>query len=266
MPTPSNPEPPNWNYPQPPRDPWVPEPIQKGNSMGWFLKGCITVILILLVLGILAIGGLYIGTNKLRDRYTTDHPVPITECPTTPNDVTDPHYEAVIQKINQFQTALKADQPATLELTLDELNLLVAKCPDLNALRGKVYFTKIENGQLFADTSIPLTGLHIPALKNRWLNGKISFEVGMDEGVPNIQLAMLEVNNQTASSEFLSSFSEQLNKQIRKDFLDALHKKTEGAVMLHRIHDVDLKDHKIVLSSLGHNPDSEKSSPTPEAP
>lgn len=88
-------------------------------------------------------------------------------------------YPAVKSKIDAFTAAVKEGKSASLKLSADDLNAMVAAAPGLSEARHRLYFS-IRDNRLVAQVSIPLDSVR--AMKGRWLNGTILFEPKMENG------------------------------------------------------------------------------------
>ena len=119
-------------------------------GLGCFTKGCLLTIIVLMVIGI-GIGTFGWFFYKSGQAFFTDQQV--TTRVATP---TDEQYQAVLAKLQPFGEAMNAGRAATVELTADDVNTLIARTPQLAPLRGQA-FVEIVKGQLIADLSVPMT-------------------------------------------------------------------------------------------------------------
>lgn len=144
-------------------------PKRRGCLFWGFL---ILFILVLLLSGALVILGFYAVALAKRFTSPTAQPVPLYE-----ERVGE--YEAIRKKFADFDQAVQKGVRATLELTSDDLNALIAR---QDRLRRKV-FTRIALDRLFLDLSLPLG--KIPFLSGRYFNGKLGVKMILD-GPPGI--------------------------------------------------------------------------------
>ena len=127
--------------------PGYPPPPRQG--LGCFAKGCITLVIVVMLLGVLLGGvGWYVSRNVMA--FVSPTPVPIRTF-----NATDAQYQDVIGRYTAFIEALNAGRAATLSLSADDLNTLIARDPGFKDVRGKLYFD-IKDGNLVAETSFPI--------------------------------------------------------------------------------------------------------------
>ncbi len=120
----------------------------RARQRGCFLKGCLTLFIVLMLMGMI-IGGvgtyIYYGLAPFfSQEQAAIHVYPAT----------DAQYQAVLAKIQPFSRAVATGTQATLDLTADELNILIARDPAWEDLRGRVYLA-LRNNDLVADVSVP---------------------------------------------------------------------------------------------------------------
>jgi flagellar basal body-associated protein FliL len=105
------------------------------------LFGCIILFLIPLVF-IAAIIGLGMWFSSQVQPYLTDQPM---EIPSVTLEETE--QEQLMQRVAEFETATRTGQPATLELTGNELNAYIHAQPDYQQNNVETFF-KIEDSQM----------------------------------------------------------------------------------------------------------------------
>lgn len=168
-----------------PYDRNVPPPRKRG--LGCFLKGCLT----LIVVGCLTIALVgvffYKGYQRVRG-YLANAPVAIQVYPAT-----DEQYQAVQAKLALFLDAVATNRRATVELTADDLNTLVAREPGFSELRGKVAFS-MAGGYLAADFSRMLADSREST--PLYLNGRATAALNVKDGEVQLSPQSVSLNGQ----------------------------------------------------------------------
>lgn len=245
---PADPYPPSPPPPLPPMPPTMPIAPRPGGGMGCFAKGCLVLLAVGLLLLVLGGASTFYGMRKLRDAYTSTRAEPVRTFPAT-----DAQFAEVSARIRAFRDAAAKRQRATLTLSADDLNILVAKDPEYAALRGKVFFS-IKDDALFTDVSTPLDTVPAAAalgLKGRWVNGKAGLDLSYGDRQPQLRLLFLEVNGQRAQPAMLASFNSSLQQKLQEDWDRRIRQDRATADAADRVDSLDFKDNKIVLTSVG---------------
>ncbi|NNE90518.1 MAG: hypothetical protein HKN23_02625 [Verrucomicrobiales bacterium] len=204
----------NPNSPPPPTHPTH----ASSSSSGW-LKGCGITCGVLFVLGVVAVALTFYfirtGIQGKVDEYTSMGPVEI-EAPVAELD----EIHAAIAKFDQFRDdVLNGRTTETLELTSDEVNLLIFHHPDLKDVPGDVKMELLED-RIAAHVSIPLDELAevLPVgggfLEDRWLNGRILFSGGYSNGNWDLEVDAVEVKETEIPKEFLDEFVTEFKTSI----------------------------------------------------
>lgn len=126
------------------------DPVSAGRprarKRGCVLKGCLVIFIVVMLMGII-IGS--VGTYVYYGfaPFLTPEPAPVRVYPAT-----DEQYRATLEKVRPFNEAVEAGAEAPLELTADDLDILIARDPAWADLRGKLYLA-IVNNELVADVS-----------------------------------------------------------------------------------------------------------------
>ncbi|MBS0658859.1 MAG: hypothetical protein JSR82_11525 [Verrucomicrobia bacterium] len=180
--------------------------------MGCFLKGCLTLIVVGLVLAGVVGGGAYYYYGKFVETATSDKPAPIkTDQPS------DTQFQAASNKLNGMVNAWNVGHEATIELTAADLNALVARHPSFAAWRGKVYFT-INNSDLGIDTSVPLDFIKLDKLKGRYFNGRFVTFFEYLNGQMTIRPKLVEANGNQVPQAALDRMDwNEMTSELRKN-------------------------------------------------
>lgn len=177
--------------------------------------------------------------SRLIEEYTATRaePVPIVELPAE-------QVEAIEHRLDEFQTSVEADQGATLRLTAEEINALIARNPNLS---GRLA-VEIEGDVLRGKLSFPLEELGLPrmllgGLKGRYLNGEARFRpILVGEGLLRIQIDELIVKGEPVPQEFLDNLN-QGDNVIHFDREDREGKRD----LMRSLERIDVEDGAVVL-------------------
>jgi|ERR1017187_421522 hypothetical protein len=183
-----------------------PPPALLPKKHGCFFYGCITSLILLLVLAV----GLFFGAryalsrlNRLVAQYAETSPMSLPKVELPPDEMT-----ALLDRITVFSAALDAHtNAAPLILTGTQVNALLATRPELAAFKGR-FFVSFEGAQTKAQISLPLDSLpKLPMVdtKGRYLNGSGTFNLAVNNGVLSVFLTSLEVKGQTAPPGFIAA-------------------------------------------------------------
>jgi hypothetical protein len=139
------------------------------------------------------------GLNFLRgkiDQYTADAPAQLP-----PLNVPADDRKAIIDRVEEYRKLVEGnetltDEQRTLELTADEINVLIED--DERDLKGRAR-VEIIGDKLQAEISIPLN--NIPMLGGRYLNGRATIVPRAVRGELQIRLVDVEVKGQRLPQE-----------------------------------------------------------------
>ena len=122
---------------------------------------------------------------------------------------TEEQIKALREKLAAFGEAAKDGKPATLALTLDELNAVIQVAPDTGYghYREIVRLTKTDpaSNSLIADLSMPLRKLKFWEGKMRYLIGEGTFKMLIHEEGLDARLVDVRVPGKTPPSGFLDN-------------------------------------------------------------
>ena len=212
----------------------VPEPPRK--QRGCFFYGCITagILLVLGTIGTALVG--YMGYRwymNLVENYTDTQPRALPKVEATPEQQKE--VDGRVQTFNDKVEKGEAAEP--LILTAQDLNMIIASDP---RLRNRVYIT-IKEGKISGEISVPLDELQIPGAKGRYLNGKTTLQVALDEGQLYVTLDELEVRGQTVPKEVMA--------QLRaKNLAEEFNKDPKNTEKLRKYKSVVVQDDKIIIT------------------
>jgi hypothetical protein len=141
--------------------------------------------------------------------------------------------ENVLERWEQFEQAGRAGQAAEIELTANDLNLLIAENPDVD---GKVFGT-MEGNQLRLQISARLTQTIVRAAQ--YVNAQVTIEAAEAQALDHPDLARITANGKPVPDDFLEW---RYGGRSLRDYA------TQYAETL-RIRSVQIRDGKLILQS-----------------
>ncbi len=182
---------------------WVDAPPPR-KGLGCFARGCLTLAVFAVVLGIACFAGVYWGLHRHSAIFhglywlTKAQAIAQTPVPVPQFTASDAQIQSVHERCEDFEQKARAGQPAELELTPDDINTLIAANQDT---RGKV-FVSIEGDRLRCQASVPL-GEFI-GRSGYYFNGDITVEPKGAESLENPQLKGIAVNGEPPPTNLLN--------------------------------------------------------------
>jgi hypothetical protein len=180
---------------------WVEPPPPK--STGCFAKGCLILAVFAVILAIACSAGIYWGLRHhsaiVRGMYWLTKTRAITNAPSPipRSETSDAKIEATLERWRNFETTVRAGQPAEIELTADEINDLIASDPDV---RHKM-FVSIEGNRLRAQISLPLG--EMAGRSGYYFNCEITIQSDGTESLVTPRLSSITINNQRLPPDVL---------------------------------------------------------------
>ncbi|MCE0498910.1 MAG: hypothetical protein LV481_13300 [Methylacidiphilales bacterium] len=182
-----------------------PAPAQKKSGLGCFGCGCI-ILIILAVLFLGLVGGstylAYRGFYALTSLTASDVPT---------YNGSDDVYNGAKQKIIAFNQALQQNQPASLQLSADEINSFIAH--DSTCSQLKIHaFIAMTDDKAQAQASLPLDFIPFGIYKDRFFNIDTTLGFNLDPGSHTIHLTLysLKYGDQTLPDNKLPLLQQQL--------------------------------------------------------
>lgn len=183
------------------------ETQRSGGWGGCFAGGCtILAIAAFCLVGLLGLCT-YLLYREARS-YTSDQPLHLEAPP-----IEQQQFDELQQRLALFKQAYDANQPASLRLKPDEINALIARSPGASEYHGRVLFS-IEEGRLCVEGSIPLK--EVPGFRDRYLNGKIGFELSIDDGRLSLRPAKIEAGGRALPSAMEQRVREALEQSVSR--------------------------------------------------
>lgn len=207
--------------------------------------GCGIGCLILLIIGIVAAYFIYGAAKDAIEggiaSFTAEQPVAIEPPQAAPAEVQD-----AMTRFDAFKMAMeKGETPGPLELSDQDINILIFNHPDFDWMNGKGK-VDIQDDKLTSSVSVNLDDLDIPvkfiadAVEGRYFNGEATVSLAMASGRPTAFIDELVVNGQNPPEEFMASirqenlFQEAQSDQKMKEFFN-------------RISDLKIENNKLVI-------------------
>lgn len=191
---------------------------QQQKKRGCFFYGCLTAIVISIVLIIGVFVGVRYFRNVLIDNYTQTTPMALP-----PLDSSTESYLRVKSRVETFQTTIRSGKAATLELTAAEINTYLASQPGLEG-QTDFFRVSIDGDQLGGVVSFPFDyeGHH-----DRYVNGMVKLKISMKDGQLSGHVLNVQVGNNTLPQEVMSRFLgddifSEMSPEAKKELLEAL--------------------------------------------
>ena len=216
---------------------WIEPPPKRESSC---LKGCLF-FLVFVVLGFLVLIASihYWGTRShsavARGIYwlTKMHAISDKPAAIPRVNVSALDRENVLERWEQFEQAGRAGQAAEIELTANDLNLLIAEDPDVD---GKIFGT-IEGNQLRFQISARLTQTIVRAAQ--YVNAQVTIEAAEPQTLDRPDLRRITVNGKSVPDDFLEW---RYGGRLLRDYA------TQYAEMM-RVKSAQIRDGKLILRS-----------------
>jgi len=217
---------------------WVEAPPpQKG--MGCFARGCLILVVFVIVLVIACLAGLYWGFQRhsavVHGVYWLAQTHSIAEAPAAvpQSAASDEQIQAVQERWRDFKQKIRARQPAEIALTADDINSLIAKNRDP---RWKA-FVSIEDNRLRLQASVPIGEFF--GRSGYYFNGDTTIQLNGAESLEHPQLNQIIVNNKPVPKDLLNW--KYHSKRLR-DYL-AEYRNTSD------LGTIEIRDGKLILRS-----------------
>ena len=181
---------------------WVEAPPRKG--LGCFGRGCLILLVFLIVLGIACFAGVYWGLHRhsalfygnywlAKTRSIAKAPTPVPEF-----NASNQQIQLVQERWQDFEQKTRAGQPAEIELSADDINALIATSDDV---RGKV-FASIDGDQLRLQASLPIGG--VLGRPGYYFNGDVIIELKGTQSLDSPRFSRITINGEQVPTDFLN--------------------------------------------------------------
>src|SRR5262245_16823492 len=136
---------------------WVEAPPRR-KGLGCFARGCLTVLVFVIVLAIACFAGVYWGLHRhsalFYGSYWLAKTWSIAQAPASfaESSLSVPQIQSVHERWQNIEQKTPAGQAAEIELSADDINALIATSEDI---RGKL-FASIDGDQVRLQASLPI--------------------------------------------------------------------------------------------------------------
>jgi hypothetical protein len=208
--------------------------------MGCLGCGClILAVLALLVLGLAGAGGYIVYADAVTLTSSTPLAVPSF-------DGGDEMYNAARQKVVAFDHDLDAHQAATLQLSGDEINTLIARDPRF-AKNKILLYVSLANNEATLKTSVPIGVFSTWFLTDRYLNGTTSFGLDFDADAKTLDLDLH--NLQMGEKELPQNVLPVIQTRINPALNQLLQNDPELKLLLDQAKSIEIKDNLLVIET-----------------
>jgi hypothetical protein len=208
---------------------WIePPPQQRG--LGCFAKGCLILVVFVILLALAFVAGTYFAARYLRTEYFSAHHDRLPNSQATTDEE-----EGVLARWDAFEKSARANQAARIELSADDLNALIASEPKLH---GNAFVT-IEDNTAHLQLSMPLARSRW--LTGRYINAQCSVQSAPSAKPEDARITSIIVNGRPVGEEFLSwQYGSWSFKRYLSDWTTQTNLKT-----------FEISDGKIILETNG---------------
>ena len=206
--------------------------MSETNKKGCFFWGCLTFVIICLIVALVV----FLGYRMVRDKayeYTSEKPVPLEQVEYTPNEA-----EEVDNRITAFLEKIKKGESSVKETFTDrDINIFIDSGKAASELKDRIIVKFVDN-KIKGSVNIPLKD--VPIVDGRYLAGDAEFDVTCENGLLIITLKSMLVNGQKLPEEFMQN--------LQKENLAAdLYKDPEKAKALRRLKTVKMENNKLLI-------------------
>jgi hypothetical protein len=221
------------------------EPPEPKRGHGCFFWGCITVLilflLLLIIIGVVTYLGYRAVTGAINE-YTDTVPVKLPVVTRT-----DDEMKALHDKLKAFRVAMDSGKTSeTLVLTADDINALI---DEKEEFRGTAYVS-IDGEKITGKISFPLSKTQLPLVSGRYLNGTATFRISIKDGTPILNADAIEVKGKPVPENAMQQLRDQ---NLMKDALND----PDARKFFKGVESLEVKDGKIIIKS--HRRETEKS-------
>jgi len=197
---------------------------------GWGCWGCGCAVLVVLALVVIGLTVFFARSiYSVAKTVTAEQGVAVET-----TDGGDAVYTGAEQKMNAFRDAVEHHQPASLHLTGDEINTIIARDPQYAKVRGHLH-VNLKGDSADVQTSFQLGQFETVMLADRYFNGTATLGLGFDPATHemSIDLRQLQVGDKPVPQNSLvglnQGITQNLNAQIQarpeaRDFVNRASK------------------------------------------
>src|SRR4051812_14254263 len=171
---------------------WI-EPPPNRRGLGCFVKGCLILLVFVILLALSFVAGTYYATKYLRNEYFSE-----TRERLPASNASLAEEQEVRARWDSFEKAARAKEYARIELSADDLNALIAYEPKL---RGAGYVTiDNNNARLQVSFAVPTSRW----MKGRYVNAQCSVQSAPNGKPEDARITSIVVNGRPVGEDFLS--------------------------------------------------------------
>ena len=228
------------------------EPPPK-RGMGCFAKGCLTLIVLAILLVVIGVGGTF---WSVRHVYLSDKPAPIpqTSRPSEPSTITaggtsvtapSETSAAVRERLDTMKKAARAHEQTDVELTAADINALIAA----NRKSRGMASVGIDGSVAQVLLSIPLERLGVPfrdafGLGDRYLNATVTIVAPPGTNPSNVQVSEVKINGHNFPTDVLDSGLFGIGPSLRSYVIKYANQ--------YGVTDMEIRDGKVILHTSGY--------------
>jgi hypothetical protein len=217
---------------------WVEAPPRR-KGLGCFARGCLILLVFAIVLAIACVAGMYWGLHRYSALFygsywlAKTHSIANAPTPVPEFSASEQQIQSVGERWQDFEQKTRAGQPAEIELSSDDVNILIATNRDV---RGKV-FASIEGNQLRIQASVPLG--EFLGRPGYYFNGDVVIEPNGAQPLENPQFNRITINGEQVPTDFLTW--KYRSRRLRDHLADYRNGYNIGTV--------EVRDGKLILRS-----------------
>ena len=228
----------------------LPPPPKKKRGLGCLGCGCV-VLALMVVLFVVMMGSLAYAAYKMALELSSPTPPAITAF-----DGGDDLYQKARQKLGDFDHDVQNHQAATIRLSADEINTLIARDPNMIKNHIHAYMTMTEaEGRMQASfpTELPTHGW----VAGRFCSFDISFAVHFNGSTKSIEVTPHAL--QLADKPILgpnAENSQQAQAMIapyipifNQSLTDGIRKNSDGALLLNQAKSIEIQGGQLVIET-----------------
>jgi hypothetical protein len=181
----------------------------KSGTKNCLMYGCLTMVIMGIVVILITVFGARYGFRKLVSNYTSATPAQMPVVQYTPAELT-----TLTNRLEAFKLEANAQtNTVTLMLNAQDINTLMDALPELQPYKNHLR-VEIHDNTIKSQISLPLDKLEIDAVKGRFLNGTADVKVKVIDGRLDVRLEGMAVNGLKATGSFMAQLQ---NENIAKD-------------------------------------------------
>jgi hypothetical protein len=182
---------------------WVEAPPQR-KGLGCFGRGCLILLVFLIVLAIACFAGMYWGLHRnsalFYGSYWMAKTGSLAQAPTPVPEFnpSNQQIQLVQEHWQDFEQKTRAGQSAEIELSADDINALIATS---EGVHGKV-FVSIDRDQLRLQLSVPIGEFF--GREGYYFNGDVVIELEGTQSLDDPRFRRVMINGQQVPTDFLN--------------------------------------------------------------